>query len=46
MTTGFGPRGGAFLSVVGTEDSKQRIDQWLEAQSEGHNPALDETSLP
>jgi len=43
---GFRVEGRAFLAVVGTDDSKQRIDRWLDAQAEGHNPALDESSLP
>ena len=43
---GFRAEGRAFLSVVANEDSKHRIDQWLEAQTEGRNPALDESSLP
>ena len=43
---GFRTEGRAFLAVVGTDDSKQRIDRWLQAQSEGRNPALDDSSLP
>ena len=44
--SGFRAEGRAFLAVVGTDESKQRIDRWLGAQAEGRNPALDESSLP
>lgn len=44
--SGFRAEGRAFLSVVGTDESKERVDLWLDAQAEGCNPALDESSLP
>jgi enoyl-CoA hydratase/carnithine racemase len=38
---GFRVEGRSFLAVVGTDGTKQRVDTWLDAQSKGHNPALD-----
>ncbi len=43
---GFRAEGKAFLSVVGTEPTKRRIDAWLDAQRAGTNPALDTSPLP
>lgn len=43
---GFRNEGRAFLSVVGDERSKQRIDAWIDAQTNGHNPATDASPLP
>lgn len=43
---GFKIEGRAFLSVVGTERAKKRIDDWLDAQSAGANPALAPSPLP
>jgi enoyl-CoA hydratase/carnithine racemase len=37
---GFRVEGRSFLAVVGTDRTKQRVDTWLEAQSNGANPAL------
>jgi enoyl-CoA hydratase/carnithine racemase len=39
---GFRVEGRSFLAVVGTDRTKQRVDNWLEAQSKGANPALPE----
>jgi len=43
---GFRTEGRSFLSVVGTDTTKQRIDAWLEAQQDGRNPALRNSPLP
>jgi enoyl-CoA hydratase/carnithine racemase len=37
---GFRVEGRSFLAVVGTDRTKQRVDAWLDAQSNGANPAL------
>jgi enoyl-CoA hydratase/carnithine racemase len=37
---GFRAEGRSFLAVVGTERTKQRVDAWLDAQSNGRNPAI------
>jgi enoyl-CoA hydratase/carnithine racemase len=39
-SNGFRVEGRSFLAVVGTDSTKHRIDQWLAAQADGHNPAL------
>lgn len=43
---GFRNEGRAFLSVVGNPRSKQRLDDWLDSQATGHNPATDPSPLP
>jgi enoyl-CoA hydratase/carnithine racemase len=43
---GFRQEGRAFLSLVGTDFGKARIDHWLDRQMAGGNPALDPSPLP
>jgi enoyl-CoA hydratase/carnithine racemase len=43
---GFRHEGKGFLSLVATEAGKARMNQWLEAQAQGANPALDPSPLP
>lgn len=42
---GFRVEGRSFLAVVGTDSTKQRIDNWLDAQAAGSNPALRSSPL-
>lgn len=43
---GFREEGRAFLSLVGTDATKARIDRWLADQAAGRNPALEPSPLP
>lgn len=43
---GFAEEGRAFLSIVGTASTRDRLDRWIAAQTTGRNPALGESLLP
>jgi enoyl-CoA hydratase/carnithine racemase len=45
-TEGFRTEGRAFLSIVGTESTKARLDAWLKDQEFGTSPALERGPLP
>ena len=44
--SGFRTEGRAFLSVVGSDRTRQTIEAWLSAQATGRNPALEKGPLP
>lgn len=45
-TGGFRTEGRGFLTLVGTDDARERMADWIAAQAAGHNPATDTGPLP